>query len=445
MPKFLTNLDLNKNQILNAILQNLGTAPANPVKGQIYFDTSAGKDRAYVFNGSEWIGMDALGASMTGADIIAAINNALTGTIDGGKVDLPAATDDDLGGVKTGQIAYGDLGVTGWQSLVFGGTGLGLAISEDGIPYPTIVTDDLGSHHGGEMPLAMYVDFLARMYDDIYEDVRDHANDTSNPHNVSASDVGLGSVTNDKQVKANASSTDGNIPTWYGTTGDKLKTGYTVETTLTGSNSAIARADAVKAYVDSLLVAADAMVYKGALDASANPNYPAADAGHTYKISAAGKVGGASGVAVEVGDMIVCTTDGTAAGTQASVGANWNVLQANIDGAVIGPASAVNTNLAMFDGATGKLIKDSGKKVSDFAPASHTHAYTAKYSANVTASATQTVTHNLNTEDVTVTIREASGDKAVVYADVKITGVNTISVSFATAPTAGQYRVTVVG
>jgi len=440
---FKNNLDISQNQLLNAVLQKDSSGPSGPVAGQVYYNTQTG--RAYYYNGTAWVGMDSEGATMTGADIIAAINNALTGAIDGGKVDLPAATDDDLGGVKTGQIAYGDLGVMGWQTLGLGGTGLGLAISEDGIPYPTIVTDDLGAHHGGEMPLAMYVDTLARKYSDIDEDFGDHANDTSNPHSVDASDVGLGSVTNDKQIKANASSTDGNIPTWDGTTGDKLKTGYTVETTLTGSNSAIARADAVKAYVDSLLAAADAMVYKGVLDASANPNYPAADAGHAYKISAAGKIGGASGVNVEIGDMIVCTTDGTAAGTQASVGANWNVLQANIDGAVIGPASAVNTNLAMFDGATGKLIKDSGKKVSDFAPASHTHAYTAKYSANLTANATQTVTHNLNTEDVVVMIRESAGDKQQVFADVKITGANTISITMATAPTANQYRVTVIG
>lgn len=51
---------------------------------------------------------------------------------------------------------------------------------------------------------------------------------------------------------------------------------------------------ATKLYTDSLLGANDAMVFKGVIDCSANPNYPAADAGHTYKISVAGKVGGAS-------------------------------------------------------------------------------------------------------------------------------------------------------
>jgi hypothetical protein len=114
---------------------------------------------------------------------------------------------------------------------------------------------------------------------------------------------------------------------------------------------------AVKTYADALIAANDAMVYKGVINASGNPNYPAADAGHTYRISVAGKIGGALGPNVEVGDTLICITDGSAAGTHASVGANWNILQANLDGAVIGPASVTDVNPAVFDGVTGKLIK----------------------------------------------------------------------------------------
>ena len=115
-----------------------------------------------------------------------------------------------------------------------------------------------------------------------------------------------------------------------------------------------------KLYVDDILAANDAMVYKGVIDASTNPNYPAADAGDTYKISVAGKIGGASGVDVEVGDMVICLVDSTSTGDHATVGANWNVIQVNIDGYVLGPASAVSDNLATYDGTTGDLIKDSG-------------------------------------------------------------------------------------
>ncbi|HEY6731907.1 MAG TPA: hypothetical protein VI039_12905 [Solirubrobacterales bacterium] len=118
---------------------------------------------------------------------------------------------------------------------------------------------------------------------------------------------------------------------------------------------------AIKTYVDGLLAAADAVVYKGVKDCSGNPNYPAASAGNLFVVSVAGKIGGASGTEVEVGDFLICKTDGSAEGTQAAVGANWNVIQTNLVGAVTGPSSATSDNIPTFNGTTGRVIKDSGK------------------------------------------------------------------------------------
>lgn len=117
---------------------------------------------------------------------------------------------------------------------------------------------------------------------------------------------------------------------------------------------------AVKTYADSLITANDAMVFKGSTDCSANPNYPAANTGDTYRVSVAGKIGGASGVNVEVGDLFICLADGTSSGNQATVGTSWTVAQANLDGAVIGPASATSGHIAVFSGTSGKLIADGG-------------------------------------------------------------------------------------
>lgn len=151
--------------------------------------------------------------------------------------------------------------------------------------------------------------------------------------------------------------------------GKQASLGFTAENsankdtdTTLGSNSdtKYPSQKAVKAYIDGRLAAADAVLYKGTIDASANPNYPAADAGHLYRISVAGKIGGASGVNVEVGDTILCLTDSTASGNQATVGANWDIIQTNIDGAVVGPASATSANLPAFSGTTGKILSDSG-------------------------------------------------------------------------------------
>lgn len=114
----------------------------------------------------------------------------------------------------------------------------------------------------------------------------------------------------------------------------------------------------VTAAVAAIIAAADAMVFKGVIDCSANPNYPAADSGWTYKVSVAGKIGGAAGRVVEFGDTLLCQDDGTAGGTEAAVGSHWNITQTNIDGAVTGPSAVTASNPTVFDGTSGRLIKE---------------------------------------------------------------------------------------
>jgi len=106
------------------------------------------------------------------------------------------------------------------------------------------------------------------------------------------------------------------------------------------------------------------LIFKGVIDCSASPNYPAATVGDVYKVSVAGKIGSSSGPNVEVGDILLCCVT-SAAGTHASVGANWSIEQVNIDGAVIGPASATDNAISRFDSTTGKIIQDSLVTVDD--------------------------------------------------------------------------------
>lgn len=56
-----------------------------------------------------------------------------------------------------------------------------------------------------------------------------------------------------------------------------------------------------------------------------------------------------------------------------------------------------------------------------------------------------TVTHSLNTRDLSITVREVASPYAVVYADIECSTVNTITVKFASALTSTQYQVTIVG
>lgn len=197
--------------------------------------------------------------------------------------------------------------------------------------------------------------------------IDNHLANTSNPHSVTKAQVGLTNVDDTSDANKPVSTAQATAIGLKFNTAD-----VDTDNTLTAnSDSKVASQKAVKAYIASQFGANDAMLYKGVVNCSANPNYPAADAGHTYKISVAGKLGGASGVAVEVGDMAICTVDSSASGDQAAVGANWTVVQVNIDGAVVGPASCVSGNIPTFSGTSGKLIQDSGSKVADFATASN--------------------------------------------------------------------------
>lgn len=59
-------------------------------------------------------------------------------------------------------------------------------------------------------------------------------------------------------------------------------------------------------------------------------------------------------------------------------------------------------------------------------------------------STTLTVTHGLNTQDLSVSVYETA-TRAGVICDWVANGVNTVQLTFGVAPTAGQYRVLVVG
>jgi hypothetical protein len=61
--KFLTNLDLQKNELQNATLQNLATDPASPVQGQIYYNTAS--DAIKVYDGAAWITLATGGGTVT--------------------------------------------------------------------------------------------------------------------------------------------------------------------------------------------------------------------------------------------------------------------------------------------------------------------------------------------------------------------------------------------
>lgn len=99
----LTNLDLNKNEIQNAVLQPLATAPANPKQFQVY--TNSNDKIIYQYDGEKWkpVGVVYNQAGSTGAVIV--------GLDDSGNVTtkkIVELTLNDYQPVEGGYVAAGD-------------------------------------------------------------------------------------------------------------------------------------------------------------------------------------------------------------------------------------------------------------------------------------------------------------------------------------------------
>lgn len=75
--KFLTPIDLARNELQNATVQNLGSAPSTPVKGLEYFDTTL--NQFGVYNGTSWTYMGSGGGTVTSLSVVSA--NGLAGTV----------------------------------------------------------------------------------------------------------------------------------------------------------------------------------------------------------------------------------------------------------------------------------------------------------------------------------------------------------------------------
>lgn len=92
------------------------------------------------------------------------------------------------------------------------------------------------------------------------------------------------------------------------------------------------------------------------------------------------------------------------------------------------------------------ITEDSNRRFTTDSEKASWNAKTKKYAVAVGNGSltTITVTHNLASSDVAVTVRDATSGE-VVYPDIQIADTNSLNLLFATAPTSGQYRVTVVG
>jgi hypothetical protein len=127
---------------------------------------------------------------------------------------------------------------------------------------------------------------------------------------------------------------------------------------------------ATKQYVDRLVGGINDFTV-GIVDSSTP--LPATDytVGQTFRVAEAGTYAGQE---CETGDLIIVIKDYAAEGASNS---DFLVVQANVDGAVTGPDASTDANIVVFDGTTGRKIKDSTvtiASVQDAVAKAHEHA-----------------------------------------------------------------------
>lgn len=77
---YLVDIDLKQNELQNAVIQNLASAPNNPIKGQVYFNTTDNK--LYTYDGTNWVSGEVYtegnGIDISSSNVIS-IDNTVTG------------------------------------------------------------------------------------------------------------------------------------------------------------------------------------------------------------------------------------------------------------------------------------------------------------------------------------------------------------------------------
>jgi len=493
--KFLVGIDLNKNELSNAVIQNLASAPASPVAGQIYFNTSDGE--IYYYDGTAWVSV------LNESEVISGTFSARPAAGTAGRLFF--ATDQ--------QIMYFDTGSAWLQVSNFGavtaqttyGASSGSGSSTDyaradhthGTPSLTNTT-----------PQALAIGGAGAVGTGTAPSREDHTHAMPSFGNVtaettfggsSANGTGTSVARNDHThgtpVHDNTAHSAINLNALATPTADLNLNNYKITNLATPTLSTDA---ATKAYVDGV---AEGLHIHAASYAATTANLNA-----TYSNGTAG----VGATLTNAGANAAFTTDGVSPSINARILVRLQTAQAqngiyvlstvgdgstpwvltratdfdtaaemsggdftfvdagstlaNTGWVSVDEVTTVGTDPIVFqqfsgagtytasDGVlltgtnfTGVVVASGGLSVGATGFQLDTTIAVRKYAANVGdgSATTYTVSHNLGTKDVIVSVYDNSSPYAEVVCDVQHTSTTAITLLFSVAPTSNQYRVVV--
>lgn len=428
--KFLVSVDLNKNELLNARIQNLGAAPSSPVSGQIYYDTS--NQTMYYYNGlaspnGPWMPMsgsteviqDVIGSSVLASTALTATYDDAAGTTTL-KLNDTAVTPGSYGSttaIPTFTVdAQGRLTAAGTVNVA---TNLSVA-GDTGTDTVDLLTDTLTVSGGEGIDVAVTNNTITVSAEDATYTNKGVASFSSTDFTVTAGAVSLNKdpvITLSGDVTGSATMTN---------LGD-----VTISTTIE-PNSVALGTDTTGSYISTI-------------------------SGTSGEITVSGSGSESAAVTIGLPDDVTVTGN-------LSIGGNLDV-QGSINSISTTEVNIVDNKIVLNTNVTESPSADAGIKVNRGTSAdveilwnetadqwtltndgTNYHEITRKYKTTLNTSATSyTVTHNLGTKDTVVSIYEVASPFAEVLADVEHTSDSAITIKFAVAPASGEYRVVVIG
>lgn len=473
--KFLVSIDLTKNELQNAVIQNLASAPASPNTGQIYFNTV--DNQLYIYNGTRW----EVAGNAVQSGLLA--SRPLANAVDAGTIYY--ATDTYLFyysngttwaqtnqfGSVTAQTSYGAASGNGSStdyaradhthgtpalgtatpsalSGAAGSAGSGTAPSKEDHTHAFTPSQDLnmqGFKLGNLATPTVSTDAATKQYvDDVAQGLNIHAASyAATTANLNATysngTSGVGATLTNAGTQA-AFTTDGTTPSQNDRILVKNQTNtyengiYTLTTVGSGStNWVLTRATDFDTAAE---IAGGDFTFVDNGTTYANTGWVNVDEVTTVgtdpivfqQFSGAGTYTASNGITLTGTNFTFTPRSGYG-------------LQTGASGAEIKLATTSGLNLSS------DLAVGAGNGISVLANtvAIDSAVVVSKYAATFgDGSATSyTITHNLNTRDVVVSVYEAASPYAEVICDVAHATANTITLAFSVAPTSNQYRVVV--
>jgi len=469
---FVTDINLNKNELQNARIQNISTAPSAPVTGQIYYDTS--NNTMYYYNGlsspnGPWMPMsgsteviqDVIGSAVLGGVGLSATYNDTAGTttIDLDNTAVTAGSYGSSTAIPTFTVdAQGRLTAAGTATVA---TTLSIAAESGTADTVNLLTDTLTFAAGEGINTTVTDNTITIAGEDASTSNKGVASFNSDDFNTTDGHVEL----EDTVVKTVTTDSGALTPSSHSLS---ILGGEGIDVTHTGTSITVAGEDAtttnkgVASFADAdFTVTSGAVTIKNVnLATQTTGNYIATIAGTANEVEVSGSGSENSAVTIGLPNDVTITNNLT-------VGGNLNVT-GTINSVNTTQVNIVDNKINLNTDFTGDPTVDAGIRVergnaSDVEilwnetndnwtltnNGTNYHAIVRKFASDITttesAPFTFVATHNLGTRDVTVQVFATASPYNQIECDVDHTSTSVVTLTFAAQPTAGAYRVVITG